>query len=140
MAEAVTMAGGCLCGAVRYRCTQPAKIQFECHCRDCQKVTGGPYAPIMFFPQEAVEIRGEVRWYESAGGSGRPIRRGFCPTCGAQMFGIVEIVPGTVSIRAGTLDDPSQFQPRVHIYASQAAPWDHLDPALPSFAERPPSR
>lgn len=33
--------GGCVCGAVRYGCTAEPVMMFKCHCRDCQRVTGG---------------------------------------------------------------------------------------------------
>lgn len=131
--------GGCLCGAVRYTCDTSAIMQFNCHCKDCQRATGGAYAPIAYFPLENVRITGEVRYYESRGGSGNPIRRGFCPACGSQLFGHVDILPSLMSIRAGTLDEPALFQPKVHLFTSHAAPWDHLDNQLMAYAKTPPT-
>ena len=37
-------AGSCFCGAVRYRLTQAPMFVHCCHCRDCQKQTGGAFA------------------------------------------------------------------------------------------------
>ena len=37
--------GGCVCGAIRYECDAEPIMTFKCHCRDCQHVTGGAYAP-----------------------------------------------------------------------------------------------
>lgn len=129
--------GGCLCGAVRYQCSGNPLWQFNCHCRDCQKTTGSAFAPIAFFPSASVSIAGDIRYFQSMGGSGKSIRRGFCPTCGSQLFSLPDIVPTMISIRAGTLDDPAIFRPKAHLYASHAAPWDYLDPALTTFAENP---
>ena len=40
---AMNFTGGCLCGAVRYECTADAIFMGNCHCRDCQKASGGAY-------------------------------------------------------------------------------------------------
>ena len=40
MNNPITIEGGCLCGAVRYRCsTEPDRVYF-CHCSNCRKVSG----------------------------------------------------------------------------------------------------
>ena len=39
-----TITGGCACGAIRYEVTAEPIVTFNCHCRDCQKTTGGAYA------------------------------------------------------------------------------------------------
>lgn len=133
-----TISGSCLCGAVRYRCAAPAVLSGNCHCRDCQRSSGSAYAPTFFVPQQALEISGEVRYYGSPGSSGRIVRRGFCPSCGSQLFGIAEAMPGLVGVRAGTLDDASQYVPHVDIFVGQAAPWDHLPEGAVRFDAAPP--
>jgi hypothetical protein len=40
-----------------------------------------------------------------------------------------------VTVRAGSLDDPSVFRPAQDIFTASAQPWDVMDPALPK-AER----
>ena len=35
-----------------------------------------------------------------------------------------------ISIRAGTLDDPSLYQPRAEVFVSQAYAWDTLNQIL----------
>ncbi len=44
---------------------------------------------------------------------------------------------GLVFLRASSLDDPNVITPGLIVYASRAAAWDHLDPALPAFPEMP---
>lgn len=131
-------AGGCFCGAVRYRAAGAPIVEGNCHCRDCQKTSGGPYAPTLFFPIDAVEITGEVKYHESIGGSGRPIRRGFCPECGSQLFGRPALRGGMIGIRAGSLDDPRVFKPMTEIFVSQAAPWDRMLDHTAKFETSPP--
>lgn len=48
-------------------------------------------------------------------------------------FGLPEIAPEMISIRAGTLDDPSLYQPRAEVFVSQAYAWDTLNPNLRHF-------
>lgn len=127
--------GSCLCGAVTYSADVEPRYQFNCHCRDCQKATGGGYAPIAFFQQSELNIQGELHYFESLGSSGKPIRRAFCPNCGSQMFGLPELVPDMISIRAGTLDDPNMYQPKAEIFVSHANEWDVLNPNISHFEE-----
>lgn len=129
--------GGCLCGDVRYAIDAEAAFSGNCHCTDCQRTSGGPYAPVMMFPSQAVTITGEPQYFESKGDSGSIIERGFCRTCGSQLFLKLEAIPRLLGVRAGSLDDPSLFQPGMDFYVSSAQPWDHMDPALPKRALSP---
>ncbi|MDR2012736.1 MAG: GFA family protein [Rhodanobacter sp.] len=134
----MNLSGSCLCGAVTYACSSPAVLSGNCHCLDCKKASGSGYVPVFFVAENAITIRGEVKWYEHAGASGKPVRRGFCPHCGSQMFGKPAAMPKLIGVRAGSLDDPAQYEPQVDIYTSRAPTWDCMDPALPKFAEMPP--
>lgn len=120
------LTGACLCGAVTYRSTAAPVITGNCHCRDCQRSTGSAYAPVLFVPEVALSINGEVRYFASTGGSGMRVRRGFCPHCGSQLFAIADAMPGLISVRAGTLDDTTQYVPSAEVFVSQAAVWDHM--------------
>ena len=131
------LSGGCLCGSVRYECSTQPVIEGNCHCRDCQKSSGSAFAPTFFVPENSISIKGEVKYFISKGGSGSDVSRGFCPNCGSQLFGRGAI-PGLFAVRAGTLDKPSSFHPKVDIFTSQAAPWDFMDPSSTKFGEAPP--
>ncbi|MBL6987420.1 MAG: GFA family protein [Methylobacter sp.] len=132
------LAGGCLCGAVRYQCSVDPVWSGNCHCRDCQRISGGGYTSTFFVPEDSVAITGEVKYYEKNGDSGHPVRRGFCPTCGSQVFGKPEIIPGVLGIRAGSLDNPELYQPAMDIYTASAQSWDFMNPDLLKFAQLPP--
>ncbi len=133
-----TLSGACLCGAVTYSASTAPVITGNCHCRDCQRSSGSGYAPVLFVPQAALTIHGEVRYYQSKGGSGMPVRRGFCPTCGSQLFALADAMPGLISVRAGTLDDTGQYQSSAEIFVSQAAVWDHIPADALKFDTLPP--
>jgi len=131
--------GGCLCGAIRYVAAGAPSVQGNCHCRDCRRVSGSAYAPTLFFPMDAVTLSSEPAWYESIGGSGNPIRRGFCATCGTQLFGRPALRPGMIGIRAGTLDDPELFEPKADLFVAHAPSWDRMLETTAKFDTRPPS-
>ena len=129
--------GGCACGAVRYESSMSPLMAGTCHCRDCQRESGGFGAPALFVPQAALHVTGEVKYHEITADSGNSIRRGFCPTCGSPLFGKPAVMPDVVGIRAGSLDDPSLFQPSMDIFTASAQPWDYMDPEIPKFAKAP---
>ncbi len=135
---ATPLTGGCLCGTVRYECSPEPLMAGNCHCRDCQRATGGAYASVFFVPRRAVKITGEVKYYDSIGESGNLVSRGFCPTCGSRLFGKPAVLPEAISIMAGSLDDPSSHRPAMDIYTASAQPWDYLNPELPKFPKMPP--
>jgi hypothetical protein len=134
---ATLMVGGCLCGAVRYESSGDSVFSGNCHCRDCQRSSGSGYTPALFVPAQTVKIQGEVKYFESLADSGKKISRGFCPKCGSQMFSKLEILPDMLGLRAGTLDDTSQYHPRVDIYTDSAAHWDVMNSELKKFSRSP---
>ncbi len=132
----IPFSGGCACGAIRYECTaEPIHMSF-CHCRNCQRATGGPFKSAVAVPAEAFKLlRGSPRYSVLSGIDGNA-KRGFCSDCGSPLLGFPN--PEVVSIHAASLDDPSWFTPRMHIFTSHAQPWDSMNQDLPKFEEGPP--
>ncbi|HYD85476.1 MAG TPA: GFA family protein [Opitutus sp.] len=132
--------GGCQCGAVRYECDARLDeiFMFKCHCRDCQRLSGGAFTPVVFVPRERLRItRGEIRRHATQGESGEHIR-GFCPSCGSRLTGGEGPGSPGIGVTAASLDDPSGFEPQMEIWVSDAQPWDILNPALPHLPQNPP--
>ena len=77
--------GSCLCGAVSYQSDAEPRYSFNCHCRDCQRQQARPMHQSLFHQSE-LKISGELKYFETLGSSGRPIKRAFCPTCGSQLL------------------------------------------------------
>ena len=134
---AAPFTGGCACGAVRYACSVEPLFMGNCHCRDCQRASGGPFGSIVGVPKEAVTITGKVTYHEVLADSGNPIKRGFCGTCGSRLLGFPSGAP-FVGISAGSLDDPSWYRPTVDLYTASAQPWDFMNPELAKFPKMPP--
>jgi hypothetical protein len=133
-----SFSGGCACGAIRYEVTADPITMFNCHCRDCQRATGTAFSAVVYVPAKAFKItKGTPRYYSTASEMVGHNKRGFCAACGSRLFG------GTTEegqgILASSLDDPSLFKPQMHIWASDAQPWDPIDPKLSKFEKYPPS-
>lgn len=105
-----SMSGGCQCGRVRYRAEVSGAEAYLCHCRMCQRATGGFAATFVQLPVHAVTWDSEPDWYESS-----PIaRRPFCSQCGTPLgFQFKEGAKG-IDLTFGSFDDPSRFVPTAH--------------------------
>lgn len=123
------LAGGCLCGASRYRSAGPALFSIVCHCRDCQRASGSGGVPVLGVDKSGFTQEGPIRASRKPGGSGLPAVRNFCGECGSLLFGTPESAPDLVTIYAGSLDDPAAFVPSDALFAGQRPPWARL--ALP---------
>ena len=126
--------GGCACEAIRYDTTAEPVLMLHCHCRDCQRASGGPFSSFVIVPSEAFKLLlGSLRFHASPSEMGGMTRRGFCPDCGAPVMVRADDVPQFVAIRTASLDDASWLNPQMDVWTSDAHRWDHMNPALPKF-------
>ena len=134
--------GGCACGAVRYRCDAEPLTMFYCHCRDCQRASGGPFVAAVLLPAKSFRFtKGAPATFATPSTSGGTHVRGFCRDCGSRLTGGQREEPTPwIGVVAGSLDDPSRFKPRMHIFVSHAQPWDRLDDDLPKYDTYMPER
>ncbi len=125
---AKTYTGGCLCGAITYRVDGALRPVINCHCTQCRK-TSGHHVAATSAPRGAVHIDGDVRWYQSSAQA----RRGFCPTCGGNLFWDG---PGdNLSILAGTLDDAQGIHTAGHIFVADKGAYYEITDGLPCAAQ-----
>lgn len=134
----VELTGGCLCGAVRFRCAQPPGIVGDCFCIDCRKSSGTAHCTHVMVPADALEVSGEVTFYERPADSGNMVGRGFCGTCGSALYSTNAGMPHLAFLRASALDDPDMVAPQITLYASRAPAWAHVDRSRPVFDAMPP--
>jgi hypothetical protein len=130
--------GGCDCGAIRYSAEGEPLFSMNCHCRHCQRETGSAYAAVLAVPSTTFRIvQGKPKHFEVTADSGHTTTRVFCVDCGSPLFGLPGITPDMVTIRVGSLDDPSVFRPAQDIYTASAQPWDYMNPDLPKTPKLP---
>ena len=125
--------GGCLCGAIRYRAETDQTMHYLCHCSDCQRYGGVPFHAGIVVAATALQINGTPKTWTKAADSGRTIARHFCGECGGHLLTSPWPEPGRYSIKAGTLDNPDQFQPRHEIWTQSKLPWSDRPADLEPF-------
>ena len=132
----MNLEGGCACKMIRYRLTASPLIVHACHCRDCQRLTGGPFAINIWIEAKFVEAGAAApKPFRLAGGSGKHHHDVFfCQACGTTLWSRYHIVPGDcLFVRAGTLDTPEAVRPDVHIYTRSKLSWVTLPEGTPAF-------
>lgn len=133
-----TLKGGCLCGAVRYQVTaQPVMAGF-CYCESCRKLSGSGRTFHAAVPEDALHVVGETHGFDWQADSGNTVTSRFCPGCGSPLFARSAGMPGLVTFRVASLDEPGAIAPQMSVYTKRRIDWEYLDPALTAFAEMPP--
>ncbi len=133
------MAGGCLCGGVRFEVTEPLRSAGYCHCTRCQRRTGtAASAQARIAPGSLRVTSGEelIRAYEPPDGYAKL----FCSSCGSALFSRNPANPEVMSVRLGAFDSDPGVRPSYRQYLAFAAPWEPVpDDGLPQFpGQRPP--
>jgi hypothetical protein len=130
-------AGGCLCGAVRFRVEGPLAPIQVCHCGQCRKAHGGPFAAVI--PVETARLAwlagaGHLQAFASSPGK----ERVFCRRCGSPVLSRRPALPGVVRVRAGLFDGPLGVPIGLHQHTAAACDWWPLeDDGAPRFAGAP---
>ena len=133
----VCMDGGCLCGEVRYRVNAKPYFVHCCHCRDCQRLSGAAFAINAMVEAKHVELlqgKTETIRVPSPSGIGQLVVR--CHTCKTAVWSHYGPAQEKICfMRAGTLDDPNQIEPDIHIYTRSKLPWVKLPDDKPAVEE-----
>lgn len=109
------IAGGCVCGKVRFEAEgQPDRVGI-CHCLDCRKYHGALFFAAAIYPETQVRISGEPQMYDG---------RCFCATCGSRVFNRGD---AELELHLGALDDINVFQPTYELWTIRRESW------LPAF-------
>ena len=120
--KTVPITGGCLCGEVRYQISGPAVESLFCHCRMCQKFTGGTVVASSSHPTETVRFtKGEPKYYKSS-----PLgERGFCANCGSSLTFRPLFPPWSdwINVMIAGFDDPEPHAPTYHLGVESQMPW-----------------
>jgi hypothetical protein len=113
------LTGGCQCGAVRYRLEAKPKAMSICHCRMCQKASGGPF---MAFAGVRLSRLVWTRGAPSIFASSDIAERGFCGECGTPLT-YRGLGSDRISVTLGSLDDPDVVEPAVQLGVESRLRW-----------------
>jgi len=134
--QAAVARGRCLCGGVRFEVHGPLRPVIYCHCTMCRR-SGGHFAAATACAREHLRLLSaeSLRWFQSSGIA----RRGFCGTCGSQLFW-EPAHRRYISIWAGTLDTPTGLTAGEHIYVGDKGDYYEIRDGLPQQAgDSPPA-
>lgn len=128
--------GGCDCGKIRYRLEAKPIVVHCCHCRWCQRETGSAFALNAVIEADRVILLGESPERidtPSASGRGQAVFR--CPSCKVAVWSHYGGAGEAADfIRVGTLDNPDECPPDVHIFTQSKQPWVVLREDAEQFA------
>lgn len=132
------VAGGCLCGAVRFTLEGDLRGVVVCHCSLCRRwgTYAGAYTRVARAGLRLISAE-TLTLYVDANGR----ERSFCRACGTSLFWAVPGEDG-VSVSAGALDDGDHLRLARHIHVAGAAAWEPPPtggPRHPRGSDSPPS-
>lgn len=119
--------GSCHCGGVAFevRSANPALV--FCHCEDCRKTTGHFHAAVGIKRDNFTLTKQDtLKWYASSEGT----RRGFCNTCGGNLFW-ERVEKPYISIQAGMFDVPTGLAGGRHIFVASKSDYYEIKDDLP---------
>ena len=125
--------GGCACGAVRYGLASAPLFVHCCHCLDCQRQTGSAFVVNLLIEGDGVEVlEGAPQTVPVPRDDGPDQLIHRCPQCQVALFSQYTLREVSF-VRGGTLDDPTDVTPDVHIYARSKVGWVTLPEGTPAF-------
>ena len=126
------LTGSCLCGGIQFRIEAALEPIQVCHCSQCRKAQGTPFATNTPVPAAAFHLVSGadlLTSFESSPGK----ERVFCRKCGSPLYSKKDTVPGVLRVRAGLLNEPLSVTPAVHFYTGSKANWWPINDDLPQF-------
>jgi hypothetical protein len=119
--------GGCQCGAVRYALAAVPENASVCHCRMCQKASGGANMAFARVKREALcWTRGKPASFRSSS----LVERQFCAACGTPLtYNFIE--RPEISVTLGSLDNPEAIRPELQYSIDRTLSWFPGIMALP---------
>lgn len=118
-----THTGSCLCGKIKFEITGSFEQFFLCHCKHCQKDTGGAFAANLFSTTAKLNWLSGENFIKTFNLPSTRHVKSFCPECSSaipnlQMDGKLLVVP------AGSLDSECAVVPNAHIFCASKAAWE----------------
>ncbi len=132
------LTGGCQCGDVRYESAGAPLALYICHCTECRRQSASAFGMSLQVPRAGFRVTaGEPRFWSRGTDSGRRLRCAFCQRCGSRLWH--ERVPegATLTLKAGSLDEPVDAGRAIHIWTARKLPGIVIPADAPQFAREP---
>ena len=132
------LAGGCMCGAVRYTISAAPMASGLCHCNRCRPQSGSAFSTIIIIRRETFAIEGETKVFDDIGSSGLHVARRACARCGSPLTTEPDVAPELMFVKAGGIDDNEWFHPAMELFVTRRRPWVAPVPGAQQFEANPP--
>jgi hypothetical protein len=120
--------GGCQCGAVRYAFYVPLENAHVCHCRMCQRASGGVFAALAGGkPENFAWTRGTPAYFASS----NLAKRAFCDKCGTPLSFKYDSPTARMYTTIGSLDHPEKVELVKQYGVESRLPWVKFCEAVP---------
>ena len=135
----ICLHGGCACGAVRYRLLLEPLIVHACHCRSCQRQSGGYHAVNAVIETHEMELlQGDLRFTQLPTPSGAGQTVAHCAACKVALWSNYHAMSRSRGdivrfVRVGTLDEPHRLPPDVHIFHGERNTCGPRDESRPRY-------
>ncbi|MEL6946569.1 MAG: GFA family protein [Pseudomonadota bacterium] len=132
------ISGRCYCGELAFEVTEAPVMKAQCHCRECQYITGGGPNFFMAVPNDGYTYTKGVPQTFTRTDIENPRTREFCKTCGTHMTTLLPDRPLTI-VKVGTLDDPQAMYggPKAAIFLIDKQPFHCIADDVPTYERRP---
>ena len=128
--------GGCYCGEIRYEINGALRVTAQCHCRECQYITGGNPAFFAVFSKDDFQYTaGKIATFKRSD-LVTPVVRHFCLNCGTAIGNKSWTNPNLMIVKIGTFDDQSFFTPMLAIFTCDKQSYHYIREGIPTFEKR----
>ena len=138
--EIMDITGGCYCKKIRYRVSGQIETSFQCHCRECQYITGGNANIVIVTKRDNFKFTSVNPDTFSREDLENPVKRFFCSQCGTAIGTESPSRPSSMIIKVGTLDDPSIFVSKFAIFTCDIQDYHYIPDEIQRFDKRPPKK
>jgi hypothetical protein len=130
--------GRCQCGEVRYESVGDVVALYICHCRECQKQSASAFGMSLEVPSAGLRVtRGTPKFWGRGTDTGKRIRCAFCPNCGSRLWHESEGPAETLTIKAGSLDEPVDISTATHIWTCRMLPGTTIPAGVRQYPKEP---
>ena len=130
--------GGCQCGRLRYAIAAEPLALYICHCRECRKQSASAFGMSLEVPRSGFRVTsGEPRFWSRDADSGRRLHCAWCPECGSRLWHEAAQSSATLTVKAGSLDEPLDAAAAIHIWTTRKLPGIAIPAGAKQFPEEP---
>lgn len=114
MSDSSEISGKCLCGAVSFKAQPEAPHVGACHCKMCRQWGSGPFVEVNCGTSISFEGEENIKTFSSSDWA----ERGFCGTCGSNLFYRLKH-SGETMLAAGLVDNLDDYKMTMQVFIDE---------------------